>query len=61
MDQKIFLIHELLSSKSHALAGSVSELSHTEAIFSPPKCWHSLFMMFYVVFNIETGGVGVTG
>ena len=27
MDQKIFLIHELLSSKSHALAGSVSELS----------------------------------
>ena len=27
MDHKNFLIHKLLSSKSHALAGSVSELS----------------------------------
>ena len=39
---KNFLIHELLSSKTHALAGSVSELSHTEAIFSPPKWSNSL-------------------
>ena len=36
-DQKIFWYDELFSPKSHTLAGSVSELSHTGEIFWPPN------------------------